>query len=353
MAQVIMMGRRLARDALFGVLVGLAGLLSGASAAQAQSSEWSTEFGPLILVLKSDGMTVTGRFPDYSGKFIGQLDPTTGVLEGTWRQPTSEVRCDTPMDGSHHWGLVTWELGRGSDLRGAWGYCWQNPSEGGQWNGSLVRGTNPYDIAQARLAPPPPTNPNPPSVAGAGDGGAGVGAPSKADLLSRYGGAAAQANGGVSEGGSAGAAATGDEAMATARFLWGQNVDPGRLTVLRKDVTCDGKPDLTLGYHNVDIPDGPFFEVAVRETGADLESIPVAFLDFDQGGFQSLCGGGGPISVTVEGNLMPADVEALTGLTAPPLCRVGLRVDDGMCDAVWVFTTPGRDRLTDLVFGRN
>ena len=79
----------------------------------------------------------------------------------------------------------------------------------------------------------------------------------------------------------------------------------------------------------------------------------MAVMDFDTGAFQSLCAGGGPISVTVEGNLMPADVEALTGVTAPPLCRVGLRVDDGMCDAVWVFTTPGRDRLTDLVFGRN
>jgi len=314
------------RIVLAGLAV-LAGVALWSPHARAQSSEWTTDFGPLVLVVRN-GDVVTGAFADYGGRFEGGLARQTATIRGLWRQPTSEVRCAEPVSGTHYWGRVVWQVGRDGTLLGRWNYCHRPPASGGRWDGTLSQGTNPLETGGADAHP------------------AGSSAPAADPKAAAAPAKPRSAPASIAPEPHA-------DALEMARFLWGQAIDPARLTVLREDVTCDARADLTLAYHNLDAAEGPFFEVAVRETGATLEQIPIAAMDFDTGTFASLCGGGGRISVTVEGGLLPVDVEALTGLSAPPLCRLGLRIDDGMCDALWVFTMRGQDRLTDLVIGRN
>lgn len=284
-------------------------MLAPTAPAAAQSSEWTTDYGPLILTIRN-GDHVTGLVPTYQGRIDATLNRADRAIDGYWRQPTSEVRCDQAYEGSFYWGQVSWTLRRDGSLQGQWGYCRNPPGSAGVWNGAFVKGTHPMSTGEGQRDP---------AVAGTAPG----------------------------------PDAPGPDVMEVARFLWGPNADPARLTVLREDVSCDGKPDLSLVYLDLDSPDGPFLSVAVRETGATLEQIPATYLDFDTGAFASLCGPGRMVDVSVVGDLEPESVLDLTGFTAPPVCRVGLRLDDGMCDAVWVFTMPGQDRLTDLVIGRN
>lgn len=296
--------------ALFAVLIALA--LVPAARAAAQSSEWTTDFGPLVLTVR-DGDRVTGVYPSYNGRIEAALNRADAAINGYWLQPSSEVRCEQAQGGSHYWGRIVWSLRQDGALLGQWSYCGNPPGSAGVWNGTFVSGTHPMDTGrgQARVKPP-------------------------AEEATR------QASGEPRP-----------DAMEVARFLWGQYADPSRLTVLREDVTCDARADLVLVYLDLDSPDGPFLSVAVRETGATLERIPATYLDFDTGTFASLCGPGRMVDVSVVGDLEPESVLDLTGFSSPPACRVGLRLDDGMCDAVWVFTMPGQDRLTDLIIGRN
>jgi hypothetical protein len=306
--------------ALFAVLIALA--LVQAARAAAQSSEWTTDFGPLVLTVR-DGDRVTGVYPSYNGRIEATLNRRDSALEGLWLQPSSEVRCDQARDGTHSWGLVSWSLRQDGTLQGQWSYCGNPPGSAGVWNGTFVTGTHPMDTGreQARVkpqAPAPTPAPVPPQHASGGSHGE-----------------------------------PGPDAMEAARFLWGQYADPSRLKVLREDITCDARADLVLVYLDLDSPDGPFLSIAVRETGATLEQIPATYLDFDTGTFASLCGPGRMVDVSVVGDLDPDTVLDLTGFSSPPACRVGLRLDDGMCDSVWVFTMPGQNGLSDLIIGRN
>ncbi|MQX35276.1 hypothetical protein [Roseospira navarrensis] len=291
---------------LGGTTLALAALPAGPGAAQ--SSQWDTDFGPLVLTVR-DGDRVTGLYPDYTGRVEATLDRAQRSIAGVWRQPNARMRCEQAYEGSHYWGLVTWSLPDETSLRGQWSYCDNPPGSAGVWNGTFVRGTPPLSTGMGAAPPSAPPS-------------AQSGAPRP-------------------------------DAAETARFLWGQSVDPSRLTVRRDDVTCDGEPDLSLVYLDLDHPEGPFLAVAVREPGAALEEIPVTYLDFDTGGYASLCGSARMVDVSVVGDLEPETVRDLTGFNAPPLCRIGIRLDDGMCDAIWLFGNLGPGFLADLVVGRN
>jgi len=292
------------------------GTLVTAGPAAAQSSEWSTDFGPLVLTLRS-GDRLTGLFPNYTGRFEGTLDRTTRSITGIWRQPASRVRCSQESGGTFFWGQVHWDLKDSATLQGHWSYCQNTPGTAGVWNGTLVKGMSPIE------------------------GGA------KGQEQDRGGSNPFGMSSGTPPSPSPGA-----DAMEVARFLWGPSPDPARMRAFREDLSCDGRPDLVVAYLDLDSPDGPFLSVALREAGATLEQIPVTYLDFDTGTYASLCGSARMVDLSIH-TLEPETAMDLTGFTSPPLCRVGLRLDDGMCDSVWVFTLPGENGLKDLVIGRN
>jgi|GEM_PF-578792 len=289
-----------------------AALTLQAAPATAQSSQWRTDFGTVILTLR-DGGQITGRYPDYDGRIEALLDPATSSVEGVWLQPHSEVQCRREVGGTVFWGQVLWMLRSDGTMVGQWGYCDDPVGSGGVWNGQLERGENPVTLANG-------------SAGGNGEAG--------------------------TETGGGGDPALAAEAAELARFLWGQYVNPDRMTMLRADLTCDGRPDLIVGYLDIDNPDGPFFTVAVRQPGENLEAVATTYMDFDAGTDTSLCGDAHMADLSVH-DLEPESVLDLTGFTAPPLCHQSLRVDDGMCDAVWLFTMRRKDGLTELVLGRN
>lgn len=306
--------------------------MGGSSAAWAETSTWTTDFGPLTLAVISETQ-VTGLYPQYQGRFVGVMDRSQPAIVGYWLQPTSEQRCDREVDGTAFWGRVVWRLEGGGALIGRWSYCDQPAGSSGPWNGTLVGGVYPLDVATLDE--------------GEGEAGAGAGGdlPDKTPLAHPATGLA-PASAPASDAG----AALPDQ-MAVARFLWGSAVSPDEVAVVAGDVTCDGRPDLVLGYLNRDSPEGPFYEVAVAEPGRTLEEIPVKGLGFDGVSFGSLCGFDQGITLSRQ-VLDPAAAQDLTGM-GPPLCPQGLRIDDGMCDALWLFTQPTEAGLVDLILGRS
>ncbi|WP_404382474.1 hypothetical protein [Caenispirillum salinarum] len=140
-------------------------------------------------------------------------------------------------------------------------------------------------------------------------------------------------------------------AMEPARFLWGPEVEPGRLAAREADVTCDGRPDMVLQYLDLESPDGPVLTMAVHQPGRNLEEISVTWLDFDSVAFTALCGAPRLVDMEIM-QIEPQSVLDLTGYTAPPVCPQGIALNDTLCDRVWLFTAPGEYGLRDIVIGR-
>lgn len=105
------------------------------------ASDWSSPFGPVFLAVNVANNEVEGEYPDFDGRLIGTANLDGTRLDVTWMQPTSEVRCDVPLGGTHYWGTVTWELSPPRQMIGQWAYC--NGWNDGEWDATLIGGTHP------------------------------------------------------------------------------------------------------------------------------------------------------------------------------------------------------------------
>jgi len=305
-------------------ILALADSFDRPTAAQAaETSDWRTEFGPLSLTLDDDDH-ITGVIPSYQGRFEGTLDRAQQSISGIWTQPKSAMRCNRAVSGSLFWGQATWTLSRDDTLTGVWSYCDNRTGSAGTWNGVLVGGVNPLDVATLNEDMPPPSAPLRKNKA------------TNAAPTNTTGHAPPDT----------------DDVRMIARFLWGQMVSPANLRSQSADVTCDGRPDHIVMYLNLDNPDGPFLNIAVQKPGDDLEALATTSLEFGTGTMASLCGEPRLVDMTVI-QMEPESVLDLTGYTSPPLCPRAIRLDDGMCDSIWILTKPGEYGLTDLVVGRN
>ena len=77
-----------------------------------------------------------------------------------------------------------------------------------------------------------------------------------------------------------------------------------------------------------------------------MDHVPIAVGGDDQ---YALCGMAGQApSVTLETYPLAPEAHAASGL--PAGCRTGLRIDDGMCDALFVMWSP---QAEDFIFERN
>jgi hypothetical protein len=116
---------------------GLAALavLSLASAASAQedfAGRWRTNQGAMRL--DQDGGRVRGEYELKDGRVRGEVDGDT--VNGIWTQSSSNHRClDERMD-SRYWGRFWFQISRdGTQFRGRWSYCEDEPGSGGDWTG--------------------------------------------------------------------------------------------------------------------------------------------------------------------------------------------------------------------------
>jgi hypothetical protein len=268
--------------------------------AQGGESSWETDFGAMDMVVLPNGQT-RGTYPDYGGAFYGQMAADTRTITGVWVQPASEVKCTTEEHGSLYWGRVSWLVTGEGELIGNWSYCDQPEGASGVWEGELVGGTNPLVV-----------------LANEGQPEAEI---SDADIYN------------------------------ATRFLWGQIAVQDNIKRMSGDLTCDGVKDAVLTYLNLDNPDGPFLDVALVTPKGDVQKIPMISIPFGGDGQAALCGDARMVDMEVQS----MDSESALGLTGygPPLCNIALRLDDGMCDALWLFTMPNGEGMRTFVTGRN
>ncbi|RME13869.1 MAG: hypothetical protein D6801_10390 [Alphaproteobacteria bacterium] len=82
---------------------------------------WDTDWGA-VWAFPSGPSGWRGTYAEDNGRFW--LEFTDHVFEGYWVEDKADVRCDTPLDGSHYWGRL--QLGNSARFPGfemLWGYC--------------------------------------------------------------------------------------------------------------------------------------------------------------------------------------------------------------------------------------
>ncbi|MFD1378828.1 hypothetical protein [Fodinicurvata halophila] len=222
-------------------------LLISPLCAQEHFARYESDFGPLALVISEESGEVTGEYPNYSGRVVGRYDHDASVVEATWIQAQSEVRCDSDRNGSHHWGRVSWELDAGHDLSGRWGYCEQPLDHA--WNAQKLSGTLFRPVEEKQ---------------------------------------------GTSEDSSGAAEITEQDVYGVLRQQWGQYAHLSEHQIIAADFTCNGAVERAIGWHDLDNPEGPFYRVmlVVRGPGGAPKGHTVTLVPDSEGldGLQRLQG---------------------------------------------------------------
>lgn len=257
----------------------------------AVDSTWQSDFGPMTLTVTEDG-GLSGVYPDFDGRLVdGHVDFIMDAVQATWVQPTSEVRCETAVDGSHYWGRVTWQAAGADRLTGDWTYC-----------DAILPGNNTWTARRTSPRPPPP----PPADA-----------VTETDLLQAQ------------------------------RAHFGR-VPTAETQVVREDVTCDGAPDMVAGVLSEDVELGPYYDVMILSRsgiGPDESPVPEGVrLPFGD----MLCGPvqAPELAVEVPEHMTAAEVVGWPG------CVIQVHVIDGMCDIHRLLWLDGREPGGRLLYTR-
>ncbi|MFD2262551.1 hypothetical protein ACFSM5_06600 [Lacibacterium aquatile] len=281
-------------------------LVSAQALAVDRVSSWATDYGTITLTI-SDDLKVTGTYPEYDGKILGEL--REGEITATWIQPLSERRCDRPLLGSFFWGTVQWKLYDNGSMTGIWSFCTAPLGSEGAWNGRMVSGDLPASVAKvpASIAPQLPNRPVTDSDVTA--------------MFERYIGPS--------------------QNLAKAQQLTG-------------DFTCDGSPDRVLGYLDEADPAAPEYAVLIVTTSGEQPDGDVERFGFGDVP-QPLCGKGPDRKISISRvETTPADAKGFTGAD---VCSVSVRVSSGQCSDPQVFwklgTQPGGRPGSRMTIGRN
>lgn len=104
---------------------------------------YATDFEDLIID-RWDDAGAAGRYARGAGQFEGVREKGNegpdgiDTIRGYWVQPTSERRCDTARDGSHHWGQIQFNFIKSrQSFIGFWSFCDATPMD--RWNGGFIR----------------------------------------------------------------------------------------------------------------------------------------------------------------------------------------------------------------------
>ncbi|MGM0560715.1 MAG: hypothetical protein ACQETX_06585 [Pseudomonadota bacterium] len=257
-----------------------------------------------LMILEESG-DVTGEYPNYSGRIVGRYDDDANVIEATWIQAQSEVRCERDRSGSHHWGRVTWELDAAHDLSGRWAFCDQPQAHA--WNAQKLSG----QLFRAAEEGQPTIE----------EGTADVTEPDLYGVL---------------------------------RQEWGQYAHLSEHQIIAADFTCNGAVERAIGWHDLDNPEGPFYRVmlVVRDPGGEPEGHTVTLVPDSEGqdGLQSLQG---ELDVMLTAEEVPDDAltEMLPGRSG--VCPRAIRIEDGLTDAIRLFWNPDEGADQALIFFRN
>tara|TARA_R100001129_G_scaffold167861_4_gene135696 strand:+ start:7400 stop:7969 length:570 start_codon:yes stop_codon:yes gene_type:complete len=138
--------------------------------------------------------------------------------------------------------------------------------------------------------------------------------------------------------------------------IWAQDFTNG--TEITADLTCDGVADEIYAWRDGVNPEGNYFHVAVvSQPGGSADNGWERLPDVEGGLFPlrltigsddqfALCDS----TVTPYGSgykttVVPIPADARTRFALPASCRNWLRIDDGMCDALWVGYDPAQQKF--------
>lgn len=277
--------------------------------AQENFARYDSDFGPLALVISEGDGAVTGEYPEYNGRIAGHHDDDSGVIEATWIQAQSEVKCDHDRNGSDYWGRVTWELDDQQNLSGRWAFCDQPMVHA--WNAQKLSGQLFRAAEEDQAAGQPATEEDAADV-------------TEPDL---YG---------------------------VLRQQWGQYAHLSEHQIIAGDFTCNGAEERVIGWHDLDNPEGPFYRVmlVVRGAGGELEGHTVTLVPDGEGmdGLQSLQGEL-DVMLAAEEISREALAEILPGHEG--VCPRAIRIEDGLTDAIRLFWNPDENAEQALIFFRN
>lgn len=99
------------------------------AAPAAHAAQWSTSYGRMNLPDSPVAGEIRADYSSDEGRIIGRIlipkCPDCGVmLEGVWVEAGSAKECDSPNDGSNHWGGVRLEFDPDyTAFAGEWDYC--------------------------------------------------------------------------------------------------------------------------------------------------------------------------------------------------------------------------------------
>jgi hypothetical protein len=142
------------------------------------------------------------------------------------------------------------------------------------------------------------------------------------------------------------------QAYGLLRLEWGQYAHLNDITMLRGDVTCDGREDRVLGWLDRDSPEGLFYRVMLATDAVgrdeafsvlgDMAAMSVS-LPADRKGAVHMDAGEPlfcsrselpEVTITLEPHTK-AEAVALTGMD--DACGTAIRLDDGLCDSIRLF----------------
>lgn len=89
-------------------------------AATPMAGTWATTYGPMIF--HADGDVLVATYVALDGTLRGEVDGF--VYTATWMEPSSNVECDTEVDGTRYWGRAEFTFADDlNSFEGVWGYC--------------------------------------------------------------------------------------------------------------------------------------------------------------------------------------------------------------------------------------
>lgn len=133
--------------------------------------------------------------------------------------------------------------------------------------------------------------------------------------------------------------------------IWAQDFTQG--DALELDLTCDGTPERVFAWRDGVNPEKEVYNLALIAKRADplparWESLPDASamllpldLEVGTGDHFALCENRQePYGSGFEATVVPISDRARTSFGLPAACKEWLRIDDGMCDAIYVGYDP-------------
>ncbi|UTW52589.1 hypothetical protein KFF05_04240 [bacterium SCSIO 12827] len=136
--------------------------------------------------------------------------------------------------------------------------------------------------------------------------------------------------------------------------IWSQDFQEG--TDIAADLTCDGVADRVFAWRDGVNPEGEYFHVALVSGsggGAGWERLPDVVsgllplrLDVGTGAQFALCDNRRePFGAGYRATMEPVPEGARTRFALLAACARWLRIDDGMCDALWVGYDPAQQKF--------